>query len=243
MATKLGSQKVQELDRGQKIQIRASGGKGSSLIVESPLPDSFGYSSGSQFGSPFASYSSSGLVAQIGAATGFSDKFGLFTEKFYEGPQENQISFEMKFDTWENSEQDVIQPSMFLMILSTGYSTSKISSKIETDFKFLKNAATFTLEGIVGGSKALHNNVSSSIPQLSTGKIDKNIFQMLHQPPQVSVRFGNTYILTELYLSNVSLQFSNTLDHNFLPMSCTASVTADFKYPLTQGDIRNSFGY
>lgn len=245
MAKIYGSQKIQELTTGQKIQVRQHSSaknpktkqtNSSSIIIEAPLPESFGFSSGSQFGSPFASYSSSGLIAQLGALTGFSNQYGLFTQKFYEGPQDSQVSFEMKFDTWEDSATDVILPVMYLMIFSTGSKRNKLSEAQNV----LAKAAQYVPLTIANFANEAFGLTKTAGDKLNSTDF-KDIFYMLHTPPEMSIRFGDAYTLSGMFLSNVSLQFSNVLDHNYLPMSCTASVTADFKNPLTQGDVKTTF--
>lgn len=240
MARKHGSQKVQELDIGQKIQVKQYGG-GPSSIVESPLPESFGFSSGSQFGSPFASYRSGGLLSQIGAISGFSTNFGLFTRKFYEGPQESQVSFDMKFDTWEDSIKDVIIPVTVLMIFSTGYEQSKLTTAEQAAASIMKHLSSIIPQTAVNIENTVRKHIDSNLPNIDTSGFNYNIFQMLHTPPEIAIRFGNAFTLREMFLSNVSLQFSNVLDNNYIPMSCTASITADYKNPLTQGKISNAF--
>lgn len=236
MATKYGSQKVKELDQGQKIQIRQGQPGSGSIVIESPLPENFGFSAGSQFGSPFASYMSHGLGSMIGVATGFSQSYGLFTQNFFEGPQMTQVSFDMHFDTWEDSMADVILPVMYLMSFSVGAATDKLKPLA----KEVASIANIPIQAILTGINTVEGTVTSG---LKNTQISSNIFQMMDTPALCTLKFGNAYTLRSMFVSNVSLQFSNVLDQNYIPMNCVASVTADFKNPLSSGDIARTFGH
>lgn len=237
------SAKSKELARGQKVQVIFNAQKGGRIIVESPLPETYGVSAGSTYGTPFSGYATHGLIADLAAIKGLSGQYGLLTEKLYEGPLHTELSFEMKFDAWSDALKDVVVPSVALLINSTGNTMTggDLLNHLTNEFKTLTIPITM-IESIINKVQSYMTGTSGKSTSSGTNKKSvADLVKFMSSAPVCNVRFGELSLLRGVYLSSVSLQFSNVLDHNYMPMSCTASITGEYMNPLTQSRISDAF--
>ena len=188
------------------------------LIVWAPLPDDFGFTVGSEFSAPFDGQFLSGAIAKAAALAGVSSKLGVQTKKLYTSPEPTEISFDMHFEAYEDPVSDVFNPTVKLMAMSIGSSL-----KFEDALAKVKEIVE---KG--GGNGDLLNRLSGNNEGTDEGAASKawDFLNFLQGPSTVTLRFGKVMKFQNAYISSVSPSFSNIMDKNGMPMSCTVSVTS-----------------
>jgi len=218
-----------ESDRTEKGQRIFINDKTYGMHVTAPLPESFGIGVGSEIGSPFSGFASDGSAAKILAlTTGTSNRIGIITKKLFMGADQPDIAIDLKFDAFYSGFDEVVLPCFKLMHMAVGTSEKTVDTVLEKLREFA------SLEVAV-------DQIHSSITGNKTASSISDLIQYIRTPGLVSVRFGNTFKLSECFLSNVNINFSNVLDSEFFPMSATASVTITPQDPLVKDRLIDSF--
>ena len=207
-----------------RFTIRIQQNAGAFLNVKAPLPDEFGFTVGSEFSAPFDGQFLSGALAKAAASMGVASKRGVQTRKLYTSPEPTEISFDMHFEAYEDPVRDVYHPTIKLMSMSLG---SELDLE-DTGKKIKELINSIPSAGL--GIGDLKDDTRESITELATGDPNAskawNFLNFLEGPPTVKLRFGRVITFPNAYISSVSPSFSNIMDSNGMPMSCTASVTA-----------------
>lgn len=202
------------------IRIRQNG---SDINVKSPLPDEFGFTVGSEFSAPFDGNFLSGTGAKVLAAGGVSSKLGIATKKLYTSPEPTEITFDMQFEAFQSARQDVYYPVIKLMSMAIGSSLS-LEEAAQLIEDMVNEAATNT-----GRGERLDGQITGMVSGSGAGETASKAWDFLsfvQGPPTVTLRFGNVIKFKNTYITSVAPSFSNIMDSEGLPMSCTASVTA-----------------
>lgn len=186
------------------------------------LPETFGYGVGAEITAPFASFISESNTVNILRATGISNKTGLMTTKIYAGPDQPDITVDLKFDAYYDAYNEVVVPVVNLLKMASGADETALSEQ--------QVRSTFG-EGLVD---AIGENVNDALVKIAQ-------IHYLQAPSKLTVMFGNVFRLESCYIVNVDPRFSNLLDYNGYPMEATVSVTFSLIKPMVYQDISRSF--
>ena len=216
----------------------------SALTVKAPLPDEFGFTVGSEFSAPFDGQFLSGALAKAAASLGVASKRGVQTRKLYTSPEPTEISFDMHFEAYEDAVVDVYYPTIKIMSMSLGseLDLKDTGKKVEE----ITNSIGSSVNGLLGIDRDKIDEAGDTIRELATGDPNASkawdFLNFLEGPPTVKLRFGRVITFPNAYISSVSPSFSNIMDNNGIPMSCTVSVTAILeKDPVVDDDNFEEF--
>ena len=205
--------------------------------IYSPMPEQMTMGVGSEIGSPFAGYATDGKLAQVLALSGISHKVGIVTTKMFMGPDNPDISLDLKFETYHNAKYDVLFPAINLMTWATSYQdvfdVTQIAENADQNLQDIINDTFKGLEFTEEVTEGAVNFVTGSNVDIDLSKVIK----FLKAPPLCHVYYGTFFTMKEVYLSNVSVSFANTLDPQGIPTSATATVTLTNQNPLTFNSI------
>lgn len=239
--------RLEGLDEKHKITIIRQ--KDADLtVLQAPLPDQFGFSVGSEFTAPFDAQALAGVLQKLKIPTaGLSRRVGVVTTKFYSNPEPTEISFEMHFHAEYSARHEVMEPTFALMGMSLGKNMTS-EDLIAVIDKFRDSIADLTgIESISSGSNSEGANDSSSgggdIGEWSRSTDGAlALIGLIESPETVIIKFGNVYALDNVWISSVTPSFSNTVDAEGFPLSCTCSVNAVLQRDPVIDDLRRFFG-
>lgn len=214
-------------------------------VLEAPLPDQFGFSVGSEFTAPFDAQSLAGVLQKLKIPVGgLSRRVGVVTTKFYSNPEPTEISFEMQFHAEYSARHEVMEPVFALMGMSLGRNMTAEDLVAVID-KFRDSLSDLTgIESISSGS----NDEGANSAGDDVGDWAKNadgalaLIGLIESPETVIIKFGNVYALDNVWISSVTPSFSNTVDAEGFPISCTCSVNAVLQRDPVIDDLRRFFG-
>lgn len=198
--------------------------------VEAPLPDGFGFGVGSQIGSPF-DMEPNEMLKKAMAFGGVSQRLGLMAKKFYEGPEETEISLDLNFEAYYSASREVIVPIVTLMMMSTAHidNANNTDGIVKTIMQSVEKTGQGAMEATVGeDSEMAETDIGSMI-------------KYLRAPDTVNVSFGKTFRIKRAYITNVEPSFSNVLDNLGYPVSASCSVTIALEEPMTKVRISKAF--
>lgn len=189
-------------------------------LVKAHLPEEFGFGVGSKIEEPFSKYLSGGpasmlLATQEGASLGA----GLFTKRYWMGPEKTDISLNLNFYSHYNAATEVVDPIQALMRIAVSGNNSE-ADKIEN----------LIPDGIP--------IVSSALEKASAA----GLFQYATQSEPVTVHFGNIFTIERAFISEATSSFSNVLDNQGYPISGSISLTLVVVDPYYKGTITKAFG-
>ena len=227
--------KLDQLHQGQLIQIRDPN---FGWHVKAPLPESFGYTVGSEIGTPFSGYATEGNLSKVLALQfGVSNRVGLVTRKIYQGPEPTEVSMDLNFNAYYSARKEVVAPIIKLMLMSVGHEDSfdDVEGTIADYIRGYMSIGESAIASVAGfeGDEDFNDTDSSRAAKL---------IRFMRTPGLCAVKVGNVFRLSNVYISNVSPTFSNVLDHEFLPMSATCSITIELSQPMSKIRIAESFG-
>lgn len=226
--------RLQTIPDGQKIKFRD---KQFGYTVEAPLPETFGFSVGSEIGTPFAGYASEGTLAKLIALRfGVTNRIGLVTRKIYQGPEPTEMSFDLTFNAYYSSRTEVILPIVKLMIMSVGRAQDLSDARGKIAEQLIK--ITTATEGIISDAIKFIGLADDDI--VEEGEISQ-LIRFMRAPSLCGVSVGNVFKIRNAYISNVTPTFSNVLDRDFLPLHATCSVTVQLEQPMTKVTLAQSF--
>lgn len=212
------------------VLIISENAPGGGHTVLAPLPETFGFTVGSEFSAPFDTGISSGIVQKALAIGSISQKIGLRMKKMYSNPEPTEISFDLEFNAFYSAADEVVVPVIKLAALSLGRSMDKLNERTAETIRSVAQTA-----GNVGNLIADKTDDQLS-DDATTGNIIKrlaNLIGLIEGPNTQTIMFGNLYTMTDCYITSMSPQFSNVLDKNGLPMSATCSITVTLEqYPI-----------
>ena len=203
--------------------------------VLAPLPETFGFTVGSEFSSPFDTGISSGVVQKALAISSISQKIGLRMKKMYANPEPTEISFDLEFQAYYSASDEVVVPVIKLAAMSLGRTLTNLNDRAAEVIRKVGQTA-----GSVGDfvSSTSEGHLDE---EANTGGIVKriaNLIGLIEGPNTQTIMFGNLYTMTDCYITSMSPQFSNVLDKNGLPMSATCSITVTLEqYPIADDVI------
>lgn len=222
---------VLELDDRQLVTFHDTVYK---MIVKAPLPETVNIGAGSEINSPFANFASDGTAASLLAlTTGASSRIGITTKKLFMGPDQPDISIDLKFEAYYSAYEEVLMPCIKLLLMSTGDERDLLK---DTGLKSYLQSIT---GGLQDKAKASVGDVAKTVKTDNVSTDD--LINYLKTPTAIKVRFGNILTVYNAFVSNVNVSFSNVLDNNFLPMEATASVTLTPQDPFTKKTLVGSF--
>lgn len=213
-------------------------GQNANPLVVSHLPESFGFGVGSRYSDPFAKFTHDDTIhALFTVATGRSLNAAVMTKKVFVGPEQPDITLELKFEAYHSAEEEVLKPVQQLMLMATGTEAGTIGEIAQT------GAAGSAL---ANGAMSIANagdGLGSSLGITKEGQIvnaAKSI-KLSHAPSAYTVYIGNTVRIPQVYLQNVHVNFSNTLDHRHIPMAADVTVTLVPERPLMNANVMDLF--
>lgn len=251
MAGNLKQFKMNQLDDKFKVKIKQIQRDDTVVIVEAPLPDQFGFSVGSEFSAPFDASTLGGVLQKfkVPMASQASKKVGVTTTKFYSNPQPTEISFELEFHAEYSAKKEVVEPIVALMAMSLGDAMSfdeavEYIGELRDEVAGFVNSALGKEEGdedaFDSGDESLLADISDDNKQRAEGAMA--LLGLIRGPETTTMRFGNVYILDNVWVSSVSPQFSNVIDAEGFPLSATVSVTAIIQRDPVVADVNRFFG-
>lgn len=236
--------KTKQLADGQKVIIRQvtafGGGTAHKLQVEAPLPPNFGFGTQIEAQEIFAGYAPTGIATQLLNIFNKTTKTGFITRKMFTGADTPDLNFDLKFDAYDDAFKDVIIPVATLLSMGTAESIGAIPKVLR---KAIAGALTWIeTQGANLSNKTLGTNIDTNAKGFGVTAADINQYgRFIEGPPLVNIQFGNTFLATKLFLSSVRVNFTDVLDHNYLPMSASVSITATFQDPLYMGSVLDGF--
>lgn len=193
------------------------------------LPETYGFSVGSEIGTPFSGFTTSDNIQRfLSITTGSSAKVGISTQKLYMGPEPSEITLNLRFDAYYSGFHEVVLPCVFLMLHAIGHK-EKLTDAIDDVVSKLNIGQNLT-------NQALQTSISGVEPQSVTDFIEYQ-----KTPGTNDIQFGNVFTIKRAYLSTVNPEFSNILDNQGHPLSATCSVTAEFNKPMTKVRLGKAF--
>jgi hypothetical protein len=220
--------KISEYPRSQLISINDTQ---YGLNVLAPLPETISMGVGSEIGSPFASYATEGNSANLLAlATDSSQKIGITTKKLFMGPDQPDLSLDLKFTAYYDATEEVLVPAIKLMMMAAGEERSLIDDlkKLAKPLQAFERAQTILVENI---TKAVG---ADFVPT-------SDLISYLRAPGLTIIKFGTFFTIKDNYISNTQVQFSNVLDNNGIPMEAIVSITITPQDPWTKNTLIGSF--
>lgn len=223
---------------------------GEDLIVSAPLPDGWGMTVGSEFGTPFDTGGVNDTLAKLFAIGGISQKAGIRMKKMYMNPEPTEISFDMEFYAWYDAKSEVLIPAVTLLAMALGRTLTYDELKGKMKGFYMKvaggvnTALSYTgVESSVDEEVSL-NSENETVVSVEEGA-DKllSLIGLIQGPPSSEIRFGEAMVLPECYVTSVAAKFSNVLDPDGIPMSCTCSVTATLVQAPVADDITEYFDF
>jgi hypothetical protein len=205
--------------------------------VQSPLPDDFGMTLGSEYSEPFDTGSMSEKWSQVFALSGTAQKIGLRMKKMFTNAEPTEISFDMDFVAYYDAKDEVFMPIVYLTIMTLG--TEKTWDDVKRQSRDLYNKIQTTANRI-GATASLLTDGGDAISELANddqtnqyGNKLLGLIGLIESPKQVKVQFGNVMKWKNMYITSISTQFSNALDPDGYPMSARVSVTVTpEQYPV-----------
>lgn len=236
--------KIKEIPPEKKVMIVVPGN--STLKVEAALPETYGIGIGSEYTAPFENFISDGNAANVLRMTKYTNKVGLFTEQVYTGPQQTTFTLELVFNTYYDSVTEVMLPVLYLMLMGSGSRSSLAKSDVVDEIKRVQTIAEVENGGyvdtVIGTVKDTAEKISDSVDVTANFAKISEYIEIAKAPPQVHVRLGSVMDIPKCFITEVTPEFSNILDHNNIPMSASVSVTFTFERPLFSNDIASMFG-
>lgn len=227
---------VEKLNTGHTIEFHD---RGFGWRVKAPLPENYGYTVGSEIGTPFSGYATDGTISKLMALQfGVSSRIGLVTQKIYQGPEPTEVTFDLNFNAYYSARHEVVAPVIKLMMMSVGQE----KNLEETSREVAENIRSYTTLGEeqLGNFLDASGDVESTLESQSSSAAQ--LIRFMRTPSTVTVRVGNIFTLVNAYLSNVQPQFTNVLDFEYMPMSATCSVTLELANPMTKLRLSRAFG-
>lgn len=231
--------------------IRVRGGAGNYEVL-APLPESFGFTVGSEYSAPFDVSLPSGILQKGLALGGISQKLGIRMRKMYSNPEPTEISFEMEFAAYYSAAEEVVIPVVQLALMSLGRSidVDQLNSDAKTLWNKIKGKTSDIVGSVsnfsIGGDEAQDTGENEGITDEDTASILQNladVAEIIEGPPPQTIHFGNIYTMPNAYITSISPQFSNVLDKAGYPMSAKVSITCTLeRYPVSE-DIIDWFNY
>lgn len=204
-------------------------------VVYAPLPETFGFTVGSEFSAPFDTGISSGLVQKALAIGSISQKIGLRMKKMYANPEPTEISFDLEFNAYYSAADEVVVPVIKLAAMSLGRSIEDLNERAQEAIRRIGQTAGDVGDLVSGKTEGYLDEGSS------TGGIVKriaNLIGLIEGPNTQTIMFGNLYTIDNCYITSISPQFSNVLDKDGFPLSAICSVTVTLEqYPIADDVI------
>ena len=220
------------------VEIVENSGVESHRVI-APLPETFGFTVGSEFSSPFDTGISSGLVQKALAIGSISQKIGLRMKKMYANPEPVEISFDLEFTAFYSAADEVVAPVIRLAAMSLGRSIQDLDERAHEVIRKVAGKAGSVGDAVLVKSEGHMEQDSTS------GNIIKRVADLIgiiEGPNTQWIRFGNIYEIPDVYITSISPQFSNVLDKRGYPMSAVCSVTVTLEqYPIAD-DVLDWFG-
>lgn len=224
--------RIDELDNKFKIRISA-GGK----TIESPLPDDYGFTVGSEYTTPFDIGSVSGMVQKAFALGKVSAPVGLRMRKMYANPEPTELSFKMTFDAYYDALEEVLKPVVTLVKMGLGreMTSADINDKIDNIGNIINM--------VTGGGNA-DGQRTIEIPEKTmqvSGRVS-GLIKLINAPDICTLSFGTFCVIDDVFITSTAVSFSNCLDERGYPMSATVDVTCTMQTAPIADDIARYFG-
>lgn len=222
-------------------------------IIQTYLPEQFGFTVGSEFSAPFDQNLLGGTLQKVAAVSGFANKRGIATKKMYSNPEPTEISFELVFDAYYSAREEVLVPVIKLMCSAVGQEVTwdVLDEKFKKLVRTTSGAVANPIDSLLGGDSDSSSSIESEGDNLtlsSTGvsksRTSERILELLSfiaGPDKVSMSFGSVYRLPEVWISSVSAMFDNTVDAQGFPMRATVNLTCQVEKDPVKEDIMGFF--
>jgi len=213
--------------------------------VAAPLPDGFGMTVGSEFGTPFDTGGVNDTLAKLFAIGGISQKAGIRMQKVYMNPEPTEISFDMEFYAWYDPKSEVVVPAVTLMGMALGrvLTYEELNRKIKGFYTKMANLANTgaSAAGFDLGADTETEGVATDAEIEKGASRLMELIGIIQGPPSAEIRFGDFMVLPKCYITSVATSFSNVLDPDGVPMSCKCSVTATLEQAPVADDVYQFF--
>jgi hypothetical protein len=208
------------------------------MKVTAPLQDNFGFSVGSEFATPFDIQNQNNMMAKFLYLTNQSQKIGIRMNKMYSNPVPTEISFDMEFSAYYNAFHEVVVPSVILMTMSLGRAVKweDLTEKMKTYISAIPKVWASTASAADSVANLITAGNATEIATPTNKAMD--LLGIIEAPTVTTIKFGNTYTLTDCFITHVGVKFSNVLDTSGYPTSAVCSVTATPQgYPIAEDVI------
>lgn len=237
-------QRITIRQRGGGINDASSPAESQILSVTAPLPDGFGMTVGSEYGTPFDTGGVNDMLAKLFAVGKISQKAGIRMEKMYMNPEPTEISFDMEFYAWYDAKTEVLMPAATLMIMALGRQLNypELVDNIRGFYRKIVGSvgAESFMPTFGGGEETSEVEEDQGDIERGLSKI-VDLIHIIQGPPKAEIRFGDFMVLPECYITSVATSFSNALDPDGVPMSCKCSVTATLSNSPIADDVYKYF--
>jgi len=204
-----------------------------------PLTESFGFTVGSEFSTPFDTGGLSGGLQKLYALTGVSQKMGMSIKNMYSNPTPTEISFEAELVAYQDAAHEVVLPALFLMAMALG--TEKnfddlVNALDEAKDTVVGKTISTPLTSAVGGLEKVEDKVGEEAGEGNKNKL-KELIHIIRGPATAKLHFGEVYTIPNAYITSVAPQFSNNVDSRGNPLSATISITCTVERFPTADDV------
>lgn len=216
-------QRLSEMDDKFKLSLWLQ--SDSSYFVESPLPQEYGFTVGSNFSTPFDMQGLGENLQKLAAISEISQKLTVNMEKVFINPEPTEISIDLEFDAYYSAKDEVLIPIIRILFMALASQLSFEDAKESID-KMISTISTAGQQvGVTIPEETLKGflNTSEETDQIA-GKAF-GFLKLIKSPELVTAKFGNVYTIKNAYISSAAPQFSNVLDPEGIPMSAKCSVT------------------
>lgn len=235
---------AKNLDDGHKVIITQDNpiageyrlmGDISRLEVKAPLPETVSIGVSNEINAPFGGYGSSGKVVQVLALANISNRVGLTTRKQFMGVEHPEITFEVEFEAYDDAFTDVIVPAYTLLLMASAATQSPVNDDIAQSVADFINTANRYVTDNVEIARTFLGKEEVSGSQIS------QLIRFVKGAPPCDVQFGRFLVLNDMFITNATANFSNTLDYRYLPMKATVSLTFTPQEPMFTQNLHKSF--
>lgn len=211
--------------------------------IQAPLPESFSLGTGSELSEPFSIYGLTGELQKFLYLYNSNINAGMAYTKFWSGPTQPDISVNLKFNAYTSALEDVMIPTVSLLVLAspqkaTSGNISVNGHSITDIIASLLNAAG---SGVNFLAKKLGNSQGNVLSKVSSASL-KQLFAIMHSPGMCRIHFGTTVWLSKMYITALSVEYTNVLEYTGYPMEANVSVTFTPQQALSKSDFSNAFG-
>lgn len=234
--------KMNETQQKFRIKISDNDSQGGNFVL-APLPNDFGFTLANNYTTPFDVGSLGGGLAKANAIYGkmsgghnYATAPGIGSDKVFTNPEPSEISFDLDFSAYYSTIDEVAVPVLELLRMTA------VDAVDYDEGMDMLGQILGTLKGAIGMSNEpvdLDSFTNNSTDK--TGSKIMGILNFMKGPGKVNVHFGEVFTIIDAFVSSLSVQFSNKVDAQGIPLSAKCSVTLALEHVPTNKNVAQWF--